>query len=580
MATTPTPYPAAPLPYAPIQAPTAAFNQGRASSTSDPRAIAANQLQQVQGQGQVYQQNDQNLANQYAAQAGGTQQYLNPIENTLATGGGGYNAAEQNQIALSPQDKQNIITGAGISAGAGTASSVGAAERAAAAAGGNPAALATYRARAAQTQGAQAGDAMTQARIAAKEAGSQGAQTVGNARMGQQAQGLGYYQGLQGQQNQTALAEQGLAQGAYGTETAGTGQASQLGVQASQTPSTFGQIMGGVAGALPGAASAAATLGLADGTSGFEKGVDAVLGEDGPEMIVEGASDPVRSHTKFMDTGGVASDDPGAAGMAAPTATPAPGWKQLLMQGMQSYRPGAAPSPAPTSSAPKWNTATPWSQMGSALGTAASAIAPKFAGQTYNVPYRPDQILPAPSSASPSPPPDGSAFAAGAPDSMMADGGAVGDDSEGSNILNDYLGVSTADSLRPPQSAGTGSQGQQPTTGQSAGSAVGTGLADAAALGLLANGAVMPYRSRPYMADGGMPDDATTAALPALKAPGFNPGKLVTGPTRVHLDPGDKVVPLSYRPVAKVRPSAALAPEAVGARMLPHLRHTYGGIRA
>ena len=52
---------------------------------------------------------------------------------------------------LTPEQKQAMITSAGISAGQGTAAATGAADRAIAAAGGNPLAAATYRARAALT---------------------------------------------------------------------------------------------------------------------------------------------------------------------------------------------------------------------------------------------------------------------------------------------------------------------------------------------------------------------------------------------------------------------------------------------
>jgi hypothetical protein len=78
------------------------------------------------------------------------------------------------------------------------------------------------------------------------------------------------------------------------------------------------------------------------------------------------------------------------------------------------------------------------------------------------------------------------------------------------------------------------------------------------------------YPSQPIapskFADGGFPADEP--GLP--KAPSFNPGKLVTSPTQVHLNKGDAVVPLTYRPKAKIRPSAALPAIAAMQRRRPY----------
>lgn len=453
------------LPYQPYRAPTAAIPSGF-TQTSDPRKLAQTQGLSVASQGQGLMAGDQDLANQYGAQASGTQSYLNPIESNLAEGGGGYNPAEQAQIELNPQQQQDIVTGAGISAGAGTASAVGAAERAAAATGGNPAAMATYRARAAQTQGAQAGDAMTEARIAAHGAGAAGAEQVGQARMGQQAQGLNYYGGLQGQQNSNSLAEQGLQQGAFGTTTQGTGQAAQLGLSASQTPSTSDKIIGGVAGA--------ASAFLGDGTAGYgNDGMDAVLGENGPEAIVEAASDPVRSDTTFMADGGDIGDGlPMSSGAYGATsdgdmmgAVKGPSFGRTILNNYLQNSQAAATNPAAT---PAWNPTTPYQQLGSAIGKLAAGGLNQFGG-----------------TASP---------AGGG--GMYADGGA-------------------------------------------------------------------------------MPD---MGGISAPKAPSFNP-KIITSPTHVHLSPGDKVVPLGYRPNAKIRPSAAVGGMA-NTHLAPRLRQTYGASRA
>ena len=248
-------------------------------STSDPRKIASQNRQTIAQQGDALSQADAQRANQSTAQSLQTQDYLGNIENPLAEGQGGYDASELSQIEMTPQQQQDIVTGAGISAGTNTAASVGAAQRAADAAGGNPAALGAYRARAAQQEGAQAGDAMTQARIGASNAAATRAENVGQTRIGQQNQGLQYYQGLQGQQNANALAALGRQQQTYGTETSGLNSASQTGVSASQTPSTFDKVMGGIGGAL-------SFLDDGDVMSDDDM-TPAVVGENGPEKVVD-----------------------------------------------------------------------------------------------------------------------------------------------------------------------------------------------------------------------------------------------------------------------------------------------------
>lgn len=660
----PTYQPAA-LPYTPTQAPTAQFNQGRASNTSDPRKIAANQLEQVQGQGDALQQNDANLANQYAAQAAGTQSYLNPIENTLATGGGGYtpeqasqiqlSGADKSQIELSPQDKQNIITGAGISAGAGTASAVGAADRAAAAAGGNPTAMAAYRARAAQTQGAQAGDAMTQARVAAQTAGSQGAQAahglessgaqaVGNAAIGQQNQALNYYGGLQGQQNSNALSEQGLQQGAYGTETSGTTAASDLGVKASQTPSTTSQILGGI-----GSAAKIASF-LAEGTSGLG-GTDAVLGEDGPEAIIEAASNPVRSETKFMADGDPAVPAPDmiapgtyAGGYTDPYAPPGSAsnpqtWQQKASAGLNNYLSGSSQAKPPAAgSGSIYNPNSPgatYANFGDSIAPSlktirdnyraksgdnggaggAGASAPLGSGGGFGqVP----NINTGSGSANANTPVDmGDILGSGAINSAADAGGGIADAaSAGADLAPEMAdggiagfmadGVPGSPTWAPPiakpplpaglQGRSADAQADIDSTEQAmkrAGSAERRvrvlnsgdtrGYADWAHddMQALAESA-MQKRRMPYAgmkADGaaGFMADGSIPAVDGIGAP-TNPTKIITSPTRVHLNKGDAVVPLSYRPQAKVRPSAAMA--AMKPRFQPRMREAYAGLHA
>ena len=485
------------------------------SNSTNPNQLAQNQRSVVQNTGNNLMTADEDQANQYAEQQAGTQAYTNPIEETNAAGGGGYTPGQASQIQLTPAQQQNIVTNAGISAGQGTAAAVGGAERAAAAAGGSPAALATYRARAAQQQAAATGNAETGASVAAQQAASQGAQAVGNARLASQNQGLSYLSGLQQEQGQESQNEQGLSQGAYGTQTSGTSAAANLGLAASQTPSTFDKTIGAVSGAL-GA--------LADGSPGVKSylsdGMEAVVGEDGPELIVQAASDPVRSHTHFMDDGGEVggitngvaqymagggdyggetnTPDPILGG--APTLPPAAGQMPGGTNGdyggetsnpssagtpsnstgggpinwLQRYLHGAAQAKATPAQPPQWNKETPYSQLGTGIGNVARMAAP-----------------------------------------YLADG-------DGGGTTNGFL-------------------------------ANGRPIVRSAA-----------YRSRPAMMADGQPDPAISnpvapAVAPAIAPPVSAPPQLITSPTRVNLAPGDQVVPLTFRPHAKVRPSVAVA---------------------
>ena len=346
---------------------TAATNFGAGyNNTGDPRKATANQrfLNQETGDQLLSQYGQQYNAQQGGAPVNtvqGTANYLNTIEDPLAQGNGGYNASESGQIELTPEQKQNIATNAGVTAGSTTQAGVGAADRAAAAAGGNPTAMAAYRARAADTAGTQAGAATTAGEIAAQQAGSAGAQAVGNARLAQQNQGLNYYSGQNTQANQNAQQANQLQSSTYGTE-AGSGNAATGNVlNASQTPSTSDKIIGGISGVLGS---------LDEGT--MPSGKDAVVGENGPEWV---------GKPNYLDMGDVSTDDPGdsapasgswgapatdsgnfSLGSAQPTAI-APFWKQLMQAANQSAAPGRSQQQPGA-----WNTTTPYSQVGQAAG--------------------------------------------------------------------------------------------------------------------------------------------------------------------------------------------------------------------
>jgi hypothetical protein len=263
----------------------------------------------------------------------GTMSKLDQWMNPLASGQGGYNASELSQIQMTPAQQQDIVNSAGVSAGLSNAASTGAAARAAAAAGGNPLALATYRARAAQSAGANAADAMTKARIGASDAAAGRAQTIGNTRIGQQNTGLGYYSGLQNQgsnylsglQQQQAGAQQsalGRQQQAYGTTVGAMNGAGSLSEQASQNPTMFDKIMGGVAGAVGGAGGLLSKL--EDGAVMPSKRIPAVVGEGGPEKVV--SVEPYRSSgiRSYMDTGGIVPTVPTVPTVPVPASLDSP----------------------------------------------------------------------------------------------------------------------------------------------------------------------------------------------------------------------------------------------------------------
>lgn len=591
------------------------------NTTSNPRQIAANESEFDVNQGSQLLAQDQALANQYGQQQTATENYLAPLEETNASGQGGYSPGQTSQIELTPQQQQNIATTAGISAGAQTASGVGAAERAYAATGGNPAALATYRARAGQSEAANAGQASTGAQVAAQQAGSAGAQAVGNATLAQENQGLNYLGNLQSEQGGQAQTEQGLSQGAYGTEVGGLSSASNTGVTASQTPTTADKIIGGIAGA-------AGAAGLADGAPGYlDDGQDAIVAEAGPEAVIEdapkavqhGASDPVRSNTTFMDEGYyqpennppassgatfMADGDPaplppaqgGGSNASLAQQTPGfggftgggmPSWLQQYLANSGSQQSG---SKSPQPGQPGWNKTTPFSQAGAAIGAIAkpyvqSALgtgAPPATipgGQTYDVPYSPGY-----SGGDASPDDPGAPMADGHMPRYLADGAGpeseeYRDDPENSSEVSRLLSgelQSLADgrmmaggrmgsgfhwSNRAPHQPHVPAGGYQP----------------------------LKYDAKPMLADGdtgyGMPkapvfnpaDVETPMAAQGADNPRLNGAqvggaKIFTKPTLLHLKKADAVVPLSYRPKAKVRPSAALPALAMKPK-----RPMYGG---
>ena len=374
--------------------------------TSDPRKIAQQTRSYVTDTGQGLIDENKAQASDAGWNAFQTQSRLNDWLSPLAAGQGGYNAGEVSQIRMTPQElaqlrlspeeaaqyrmtpeqQQRLVTGAGISAGVGTAAAVGSAERAAAATGGNPLALAAYRVRAARQQASEAGDAMTKARIAASDAAAQRnltvsntaaqrnltasdaaaqrAQQVGQARIGQQNTGVNYYTGLQAQSNAAKEAALGRVQQTYGTQTGGAAQAANLGVGASQTPSTFDKIIGGASGFL-------GALEDGDMVPGSKA---AVVGENGPEKVVEMSGGPIEYNEDGMMYGDPETDpvlktlDTMNLNSSLPPAPPQ-NWYQRFAAKMK--QPSAMPG-SPQRSAPQpWTPMDRYRDIGKAAGTVA-----------------------------------------------------------------------------------------------------------------------------------------------------------------------------------------------------------------
>jgi hypothetical protein len=348
-------------------------------NTTDPRKIAQNQRQLIYQQGQQLNQQDLDAANAAQGTTGKTTDYLNQIEDPLAKGQGGYDSSETSQIQMTPAQQQQMVTSAGISAAAPEEAAVSAAQRASAAAGGNPMALAAYRARAARDVAGQASDAMTNARVAASNAAAQREENIGQTRLGQQEQALGDYQQRAQMTNQNAQNAYNRQQQTYGTETSGTNQAAQTGVQASQTPSTFDKIMGGLSGAVGPLISK-----LDEGDVMADYKTPAVVGENGPEKVVNLR----RRHMADGDigTGGLGEDQGVASASADSGGPPSPGnpagsapqpwWKKLATRQtpQQPQQQGGQQVSAATPGSSGWNPVDTYKTMGNAVGGLISKL--------------------------------------------------------------------------------------------------------------------------------------------------------------------------------------------------------------
>lgn len=107
---------------------------------------------------------------------------------------------------MTPQQQQDIVTGAGISAGTGYRAAIGDLERSATAAGMDPMGVNAAKQRMLRSAAAEGGDAMTQARIAAsREAAGREFDIEGNRLQAEQ------FQANRGSQNELALTDAAMA---------------------------------------------------------------------------------------------------------------------------------------------------------------------------------------------------------------------------------------------------------------------------------------------------------------------------------------------------------------------------------
>lgn len=138
-------------------------------------------------------------------------------------------------------------------------------------------------------------------------------QNVANTRLGTQQQGLNYYQGQQQQGNANQQGSYGRQAGLYGTQAGASNGSTALGLNASQTPTTFDKVMGGISGGLGAVAS------FLDEGGVVTQPTIGVVGENGPEKIV-----PLRARLRDAATAGAA----GTAALASGGQTK-PWWQSM-----------------------------------------------------------------------------------------------------------------------------------------------------------------------------------------------------------------------------------------------------------
>jgi hypothetical protein len=130
-----------------------AIDPNALKQSSDYTSTTGDQLQQNQG----------NFKSALGSEASKVRGAIDP--NALKQDAG----AAQTEV-MTPEQQQEMVTAAGISAGTQNQAAVGSLQRAAAAAGTNPMGVAAYRARMNQNSAVAAGDAMTNARVQAQQA--------------------------------------------------------------------------------------------------------------------------------------------------------------------------------------------------------------------------------------------------------------------------------------------------------------------------------------------------------------------------------------------------------------------------
>lgn len=593
-------------------------------------SVADQQKQQIQDTGNKLMDEAGGRAAEAGQQAtdAGTRRaesadYLGNITHPMAEGKGGYSADEASAIQdksglavlgdkaasigpsqdylnsqqMTPQQQQDLITKAGISAGAGASAAKEAIQRQAGASGGNPLALAAFRARLDRQSAGEQGDAMTNARIAASNAaatraagaeqqresglasstaaglnvsnaGSTRAQTVGDTRLAQQTQGLNAEQTQNSQANadeQAALSRQQTSDaqkaGVYGVQSGNTNQAVGLGNQAV---------------GLGTEAVNAGTGAVNSGTGAVNAGTGAV---NAGTNAAEAGTQAVNAGTNAANTELAASQKPGVLDKVIGAASGAVGALKLadgdyLGSGTDAIVGEQGPEKVVDAS----------SLSGGGFRARAKASPPivNTPSPTYQQPDT--EQRPGFRASRQQQPPQMESNGAYP---QMADAGFLG--KIGTSIKNAVTGTSPTHSMPeegdygqstqddPATDGASDPQGipfwqrlksaakdQQPQDQKHQWSPVDTYSRIGEMAGTLGK-ALMNIQPPSAYADGKMGNPAYCAdgkmGLPHTKFAG-NSGVFTT-PTQVKLAPNEAVVPLSFRAKAKVRPSMAALPAAI-----------------
>ncbi len=185
--------------------------QKNLNAAVDPNALTQSQ-DYLNAAGKTLANNRNTVTGALYGEAGNVRGAISPTDLKQSS-----DAAQQ--IQMTPQQQQDIVTAAGISAGQRNAAAVGDLQRQTLAAGGSPEAVAAYRARMARESASDAADAMTKARVEASNAGASRALQGEQQRLGAEQYLTNTKTGTEMALGQQAVgAEQALGQQELGQE--------------------------------------------------------------------------------------------------------------------------------------------------------------------------------------------------------------------------------------------------------------------------------------------------------------------------------------------------------------------------